>query len=83
MIDLVNESRLVQLRALLEQLATAIDEQPGARDLASLSKQYRETLVEIEEIEGKVNDGDEISEILQSRKNARLAGAVRKNRTSI
>lgn len=83
MINLVNESRLVQLRALLEQLAVAIDEQPGARDLASLSKQYRETLAEIEEIEGKVNDGDEISEILQNRKDTGLAGAVRKDRTSI
>lgn len=79
MIDLVRESRLVQLRALLEQLAAAIDEQPGARDLASLSKQYRETLAEIEGIEGTADDGDEISEILQSRKDTGLAGAVRKN----
>ena len=83
MIDKVNESRLTQLRALLEQLAGAIDEQPGARDLASLAKQYRETLAEIEGIEGMTDDGDEISEILTQREHNGEPGAVRKNRTKL
>lgn len=82
-IELIHEDRLTQLRALLEYLAACIDELPGARDLASLSKQYRETLAEIEELESKENDGDEISEILQDRKDSGRAGAVRKNRTAI
>ena len=34
------------------------------RDLAALSRQYRETIKEIEEIEGANNDGDEIAQIL-------------------
>ena len=83
MIELIHEDRLTQLRALLEYLAACIDELPGARDLASLSKQYRETLAEIEKLESKENHEDEISEILQDRKDSGRAGAVRKNRTAI
>lgn len=82
-IELIHEDRLTQLRALLEYLAACIDELPGARDLASLSKQYRETLAEIEKLESKENHEDEISEILQDRKDSGRAGAVRKNRTAI
>lgn len=80
MIETLNESRLTQLKALLEILADEIDQRPGARDLAQLSRQYRETLKEIEEIEGTGNDGDEIGEILAGREADGKAGAVRKNR---
>lgn len=73
----VNEPRIVQLRELLETLAAAIDAKPGARDLAQLSKQYRETLREIEEIEELEEDNDEIAEILSERKTAGKAGPVR------
>lgn len=75
-----NGSRLIQLKELLEILADEIDERPGARDLAQLSRQYRETLKEIEEIEGLTNDGDEIAEILSERENDGKSGTVRKNR---
>lgn len=61
-----NLSRLEQLRCLRDILADKINDDPGARDLAQLSKQFRETTKEIEEIEG-VNDGeDEIDRILNS-----------------
>lgn len=62
--DVVNESRLIQLKELLAILADSIDQQPGARDMAQLSRQYRETLREIDEIEGGVDPDDEIAQIL-------------------
>lgn len=67
MLERVNSDRLTQLKALLERLAVAIDGKPGARDLASLARQYRDTLREIEEIEGDTDDTDEIQKILSSR----------------
>ena len=79
--DIVNkESRLAQLKALLQILAETIDTRPGARDLAQLSRQYRETLVEIEEIEGAEQNDDDIAEILSAREAAGKPGAVRKAR---
>lgn len=57
-------SRVEQLRELLLILAKEIDDQPGARDMASLARQYRETLKEIEEIEGNSEQEDEISKLL-------------------
>lgn len=70
--------RLIELRDVLEAAITECD---SKRDLAALSKQYRETLKDIEEIEGTVQDGDEISEILAERAADGKSGAVRKNRT--
>lgn len=76
--DIVNKgTRLEQLRELLEILADEIDKRPGARDLAQLSRQYRETLKEIEEIEGAERNDDDISEILSERAAAGKTGAVR------
>lgn len=72
-----NGTRLEQLKELLRILADEIDERPGARDLAQLSRQYRETLKEIEEIEGAQDDDDEISRILSERAAAGKPGAVR------
>ena len=60
------DGRLDRLISLRDKLEAAIDECDSKRDLAALSRQYRETLKEIEEIEG-VNDGeDEIDKILNS-----------------
>lgn len=61
---LVSKPRVEQLKELLLILAKEIDDQPGARDMASLARQYRETLKEIEEIEGNSEQEDEISKIL-------------------
>lgn len=72
-----NGTRLEQLKELLRILADQIDARPGARDLAQLSRQYRETLKEIEEIEGSENNDDDISEILSKRAAAGKSGAVR------
>lgn len=75
--------RLEQLKALAALLADNIDICADAKALPSLAKQYRETIREIEEIEGAVSDGDEISEILTARKADGKSGAVRKNRTGV
>lgn len=55
-------------------------EEADNRALAPLARQYRETIKEIEEIEGEANSGDEISEILAERAAHGKPGAVRKNR---
>lgn len=65
MMQAVTESsRVEQLRELLLILAKEIDDGPGARDMASLARQYRETLKEIEDIEGANDDTDEIAKLL-------------------
>lgn len=65
MMQTVTESsRLIQLKELLLILAKEIDDGPGARDMASLVKQYRETIKEIEEIEGNEPQDDEITKLL-------------------
>ena len=81
--DIVNTDRVSQLRALLKILADAIDSRPGARDLASLSKQYRETLAEIEALEGNAPKDDQIEELLKNRKANGKSSAVRKNRAAV
>lgn len=77
MTEITDGTRLEQLKELLRILADEIDERPGARDLAQLSRQYRETLKEIEEIEGAQQNDDDISEILSERAAAGKSGAVR------
>lgn len=71
------EGRLEQLIELRNKLAEAIDTCESMRDLAQLSRQYRETLKEIEEIEGVTGDNDEIGEILARREANGQPGAVR------
>ncbi len=78
--EVLREDRLTQLKALLSILADEIDARPGARDLSQLSRQYRETLKEIEDIEGTTDDGDEIASILTDRDSNGKSGAVRKSR---
>lgn len=75
------KSRLDQLKTLLEIVADEIDKRPGSRDLASLAKQYRETLKEIDEIEGMNSGDDEIDEILTDIKSDGKPRAIRANRT--
>ena len=75
--------RLKQLKALAEVLATSIDNCADERALPTLAKQYRDTIREIEEIEGSESHGDEIGEILAQRQADGKPGTVRKNRTAI
>lgn len=72
--------RLVKLKELEQRLLYAMDEADG-KNLAPIAKQYRETIREIEEIEGADANDDEIAEILSDRKTDGKAGAVRKSRS--
>lgn len=76
-------NRLEQLKKLRDTLAKAIDTCESMRDLATLSRQYRETIREIEEIEGANDDGDEIGEILAERESDGKPGAVRTHRAGV
>lgn len=76
------KNRLQQLEVLRGILAEEIDYRPGARDLASLVKQYRETLAEIEQLKGG-DDNDEIDKILEARQADGKPGAVRKGGAGI
>ena len=80
-------SRLDQLKTLAHELAVSIDlaclTEKNIQYAAFLAKQYRETIAEIEAIEGTETTDDEISEILQERAADGKSGAVRKNRTGL
>lgn len=83
MVNVVGQSRYEQLKELLLILAEQIDSKPGARDMASLARQYRETLREIEELEGAEPQDDEINDILTDRESNGKSGAVRKDRARL
>lgn len=77
-----NGSRLDQLKNLARILAGQIDACAkniidGPKMMPQLSKQYRETIREIEEIEGADNNDDEIGEILSERKADGKSNTVR------
>lgn len=71
-------TRLQKLKNLAAVLAENIDSCEDARALPQLAKQYRETIREIEEIEGAEHHGDEIGAILAQRQADGKPGAVRK-----
>lgn len=74
------ENRLEQLKNLALILAAQIDvctkDEDGSRLMPPLAKQYRETIKEIEEIQGVTTD-DEIGDILSARDANGKPGAVR------
>ena len=73
-------TRAKKLRALERKLKKALAE-AEPREIAAIAKQYRETLKEIEEIEGAERNDDDIAEILSAREVAGKPGAVRPNRS--
>lgn len=80
---MIEKTRIIRLKDLRDRLEEAIENCESMRDLAALSKQYRETIREIEEIEGAVPDDDEIEGILTERSADGKPGAVRKDRTKL
>lgn len=70
-------TRLEQLKQLALELAAQIDSPDDKHSMAQLARQYRETIREIEEIEGRNEDGDDIDAIIDSRSAAGKPGAVR------
>lgn len=76
-------NRLDQLKALAAVLAAGLDNCEDCRALPQLSRQYRETVREIEEIEGVDTHGDEIGALLAARQADGKPGAVRKVHTRV
>lgn len=56
-------SRVDKLKELEDKLYAEM-QMAGSREIASIAKQYREVLKEIEEIEGNNGEEDEISRLL-------------------
>ena len=69
-------TRLEKLKALEAELREALDS-CGHKELASIAKQYRETIKEIDEIEGTDGNEDEIAALLTKREADGKPGAVR------
>lgn len=76
-------SRLEQLKRLALVLAKNIDSCEDARLLPQLAKQYRDTIREIEEMEGAPSNDDEIAAILAQRQQDGKPGAVRTHRSGV
>ena len=72
--------RLEKLKELEEYLYHAL-RTSDIKSMAAIARQYRETIREIDEIEGVNETDDEIGEILSEREADGKPGAVRKTRT--
>ncbi len=70
--------KLKELEVMLYQMM----QKANSRAISSLARQYRETIREIEEIEGGENE-DEIADILKGRDADGKSRTVRPNRTKV
>lgn len=77
------DDQLLQLIELRNTIARAIDNCESMRDLASLARQYRETLAEIERLKGMEQKDDEIDKLLSEREADGKPGAVRQDRSTV
>lgn len=75
MMDKTRLEKLKELEAVLQNALMVVD----CDKLAPIAKQYRETIREIEEMEGLKGNTDEISEILSRRSADGLTGSISKN----
>lgn len=74
-----NGTYLERLKTLAGILAKRIDAPSETDNVAQLSKQYRDTIAEIDRIEGSNDTDDELSEIIKSRADHGKPGAIRKD----
>ena len=80
---MLNEGTYIEkLEALAADLAAHLE---GACDgtYASIARQYRETLMEIERMKGMEVKDDEIDEILSEREADGKPGAIRQDRSTV
>lgn len=70
-------SRLEKLKELERLLADELDHPGDSKQIPQLARQYRDTIREIEEIEGTEINADEIGAILSDRGASGKPGAVR------
>lgn len=75
-------TRLEKLKEVETELKNLMGK-ANSRTFAQLSKEYRATIREIEEIEGAEPILDEIEDILKNRKDTGKSGAVRKDRSKV
>ena len=75
-------TRLEKLKRLEDEIYSLM-QKANTRTYSSLARQYRETIKEIEEIEGTDNGEDEIADILQSRSADGKPRAVRPDRSKL
>ncbi|MBR4743557.1 MAG: hypothetical protein IK082_05115 [Oscillospiraceae bacterium] len=75
-------ARIDKLKELETRLYASMED-ADSRALPALAKQYRDTIREIEEIEGHHDNNDEIGDILAQRDAHGEPGAVRPNRTIV
>lgn len=61
--------RLTALKALAEELAARMDSTDDVRTIASLARQYRETLADIDELTHVEDDDGELAELIRSKQN--------------
>ncbi len=57
--------RLVALRALADELAHRLDSTEDVRTIASLARQYRETLNDIAEATGVNDEGGDVADLIR------------------
>ena len=74
--------RLNKLKKL-EAFLCGLLQDADMKSVASIAKQYRETLAEIEALEGNAKPNDEIGELLKNRQANGKSNAVRKNRSEL
>ena len=74
--------RLEKLKILESTLFASLQD-AAYNELPSLAKQYRDTLREIEALEGNAKEDDEISKLLGRREAAGKSKPVRKNRAKV
>ena len=69
-------TRLDKLKELEERLFRSMNDSDD-KTLPAIARQYRETIKEIEEIEGANSNDDAVAKILEERAGSGKAGAVR------
>lgn len=57
--------RLTQLRALADELASRLDGTEDVRTIASLARQYRETINDIAEVTGVADEGGDVADLIR------------------
>lgn len=57
--------RLTQLKALADELASRLDGTEDVRTIASLARQYRETLNDIAEATGVHDEGGDVADLIR------------------
>lgn len=78
----MSKDRLSKLKILESKLFESLQD-ASYNELPSLAKQYRDTLREIEQLEGNVKEDDEISNLLNRREAVGKSKPVRKNRAKV